>query len=99
MFKDMDEASSQVNFEFQNNIKDTVFSFLSRFDAIFTLNQDLLLERHYLNSNVGHSGKWDGWNIPGMKLIRPSAPGLSNPNLGKWEPDEDNFNLSPRLQP
>jgi hypothetical protein len=29
-----------------------VRTFLMKFDAIFTLNQDLLLELHYLNDNI-----------------------------------------------
>ena len=35
-------------------------------DAIFTLNQDLLLDRHYLNDNINRqqSQKWNGWQIP-----------------------------------
>ncbi len=53
MFTDMDKAFATItNFEPQNDIAYLVRSFLVRFDAIFTLNQDLLLERHYLNGNV-----------------------------------------------
>ena len=101
MFKDMDEAFSRVRFEFQNDIEYLVRSFLVRFDAIFTLNQDLLLERHYLNGNVGLSSyrRWDGWHIPGMKLITSDLSGLDNRNLGRWEPDPSSFNVRPRLQP
>ncbi len=101
MFKDMDKAFSQVQFEFQNYMEYLVRSFLVRFDAIFTLNQDLLLERHYLDGNValGSYRSWDGWHIPGMKPVTSDLSGLQNRNLGRWEPDPPNFNVSPRLQP
>jgi hypothetical protein len=40
--------------------------FLSKFDAIFTLNQDLLLEFHY--NAVGHlPGRWIGSYYPGIE--------------------------------
>ena len=52
MFQDMDRAFADMPFEPQNYREFTVARFLVRFDAIFTLNQDTLLERHYLNENV-----------------------------------------------
>jgi hypothetical protein len=56
MFADMDAAFAAItNFEFQNDTAYLVRNCLVRFDAIFTLNQDLLLERHYLNGNVALS--------------------------------------------
>jgi hypothetical protein len=63
MFNDMDEAFGEVTFELQDDIESLVRSFIVRFDAIFTLNQDLLLERHYLDGNVEFSSfrPWDGW--------------------------------------
>ena len=48
MFNAMDQAFGSVKFEQNNNIEYLVRAFLARFDAIFTLNQDLLLERYYL---------------------------------------------------
>ena len=99
MFIDMDEAFNSVQFEFQNHIEYLVRSFLVRFDAIFTLNLDLLLERHYLDGNVELSSyrQWGGWDIPGMKPVTPIPTGRNN--LGKWTPDPTRFNVSPRLQP
>lgn len=55
-------------------------SFLARFDAIFTLNQDLLLERRYVYGGFPIDGgmkKWNGVGLPG--ITRP------NPQLGEWE--------------
>lgn len=101
MFKDMDEAFSDVEFEFQNEIAYQVRSFLARFEAIFTLNQDLLLERHYLDGNIAlsQSRRWNGWEMPGMKRIDLVGSGIDNPNLGNWMPDEGDFKVNPRLQP
>lgn len=44
MFADMDKAfAAMTNFEPQNESRYLVRNFLVQFDAIFTLNQDLLL--------------------------------------------------------
>jgi hypothetical protein len=100
MFADMDAAFGRVQFEFQNSREYLIALFLTRFHAIFTLNQDLLLERHYLNDNVSllSAQRWDGAHIPGMRRIAAPASAHGNPNLGRWEP-VGNFSLEPRLQP
>jgi hypothetical protein len=47
-FREMNLAlAKRVNFSFSNSFAFSVTRFLARFDAIFTLNQDLLLELHY----------------------------------------------------
>jgi hypothetical protein len=65
-----------------------VHTFLTKFDAIFSLNQDLLLERHYLNDNVMLADKrrWDGWQIPGMSLQVDSVQPLQPRATGIWVP-------------
>ncbi|MET0482815.1 MAG: hypothetical protein ABWZ27_07865 [Aestuariivirgaceae bacterium] len=100
MFADMDAAFGRVQFEFQNSRECLIALFLTRFHAIFTLNQDLLLERHYLNDNVSllSAQGWDGAHIPGMRRIAAPDSAHGNPNLGRWEP-VGNFSLEPRLQP
>jgi hypothetical protein len=59
MFNMMDQSFATTTFEPQHELNQItprpqsyVRSFLFQFDAIFTLNQDLLLERHYLNENI-----------------------------------------------
>ena len=53
MFNAMDQGFAEIrDFEPQNARPYTVASCFAWFDAIFTLNQDLLMERHYLNGNV-----------------------------------------------
>ena len=102
MFADMDTAFAAVPFEWSNQIKQQVAPFLTRFDAIFTLNQDLLLERHYHNDNVSlmSNGKWSGWSIPGMQRQGSDSPPLTNPNLDMMVPLSDSdFEVAVNSQP
>lgn len=49
------------NFEFSNDREFSVRSYLSRFEAIFSLNQDLLLELQYEDHVLLASGtRWNG---------------------------------------
>jgi hypothetical protein len=80
LFKAMDQAFSNAyplgpfRFEFsRSNSNQPVAEFLTRFDAIFTLNQDLLLERHYFE-HMPSSGRWEGFQIPGMKVSSDVMP-------------------------
>lgn len=87
-FVDMEKGFSSINFEFNNSMPYLVRTFLGRFDAIFTLNQDLLLERHYLNSNImlGNPRRWSGaWQVPGMRHLRDGAVD-TNANCGILTP-------------
>lgn len=46
--------------------------FLAKFDAIFTLNQDVLMERHfYLRQDISliSNPRWDGFQIPGVSPL------------------------------
>lgn len=81
MFADMNRAFFEITgWEFQNHQDRMVRTFLSRFDAIFTLNQDVLLEQHYTNDNIALVGakKWHGPQLPGMKRIPSQEPMHSN---------------------
>jgi SIR2-like protein len=105
MFSDMERGFANRNFEFQNDIAYLVRSFMVLFDAIFTLNQDLLLERHYLNSNVALSnrppGRWTGWEIVGVRKRHSPDSGFVVPgeeNMGVWTP-HGNPELHERMQP
>jgi hypothetical protein len=79
----MNQSFQRTNFEPQDEMnllhRDgnyMVRNFLAQFDAIFTLNQDLLLERHYLDDNlkVVQPQKWSGWHLPGIKPIPNPSP-------------------------
>jgi hypothetical protein len=100
MFNAMDQAFASVVFEPQNQTTYLVRNFLIRFDAIFTLNQDLLLERHYMVPSS--LGKWSGYQLPGTKFIGPT-PHVHDPaqqrTAMRVPEDQVNFKEQPRLQP
>lgn len=100
MFNEMDDSFSGIDFEFQNEIEYYTGKFLARFNAIFTLNQDLLIERHYLENGdlLSVSPKWDGCGLPGMK---PNSSGSEHRYLGSVmpNPNPDQFKIAPRIQP
>jgi hypothetical protein len=100
MFEDMNWAFHNVQFEFQTFKERMVAYFLSRFDAIFSLNQDLLLEAHYLNQDspaLFNPGRWHGAQLPGMH--RPSYVHDSGWG-GFWAPlPEDKYVVHDRMQP
>ena len=76
-----------------------VGSFLPRFNYIFTLNQDLLLECHYLVQGRSF-GRFDTALMPGLKPRNPSSRSVE-PKDAKWTPDPDltKLKIEPRQQP
>lgn len=63
-------------FEFQNSQDRQVATALTKFDAIFTLNQDLLLEHWYMNDNVAllSGNRWsNGCRSPGLTTHASTA--------------------------
>jgi len=90
------------NMEFQQFREIMLRTFMFRFDAIFTLNQDILLECHYCpHVELGDVIRWDGAQIPGMRRI----PALQQEQLSSWardtwEPIQANqLRVENRLQP
>lgn len=105
VFQAMNDAFlGMVEFEFQNQIDRMLRTFLVKFDAIFTLNQDILLDHHYLNANVGLAApqRWpNGGQLPGMQRI-PSQQAFPLPSWGRdtWVPlPQAEFQISPQAQP
>lgn len=81
MFDDMNRGFfDHTDFEFQQARERMVSTFLTRFDAIFTLNQDLLLEHYYIDRDVSlqSNRRWGGSDLPGMRPIH--NPNAANPN-------------------
>jgi hypothetical protein len=63
----MNTALGQLDtFELSGDFRRSIQGFLSKFDAIFTLNQDLLLELHYNPAGV-KPGRWVGSYFPGLQ--------------------------------
>jgi hypothetical protein len=105
MFADMNRGFfGLAEFEFQQLHGDRQLRpFLTRFDAIFTLNQDVLLEHHYMNppDNIMllSGRRWDGPQLPGLRP-GPAAgePPAQSWAQRTWAPTGDHQVL-PRLQP
>lgn len=78
MFRELNAVFFEdPDFEFNHQIGSTVREFLARFDAIFTLNQDLLLEHHYIdhfNVALVSPRRWDAVQIPGMRRLPVNEP-------------------------
>jgi hypothetical protein len=76
-----------------------VRDFLCRFDAIFTLNQDTLLEQRYSQSNLrqGSSGKWFGFQSPGVADLLVNGQKFASPGL--FVPASPPFTVAERYQP
>lgn len=88
--------------EFGNEADFMIQKYLARFDAIFTLNQDLLLEFHYHNQPAilaGTKFNPQGWYIPGVREVRPPDAPLEIDRIrAKWHPTGDHT-LRPGAQP
>ena len=102
IFADMDRGfAARPSWEFTNQRDQSLLGTLVKFDAIFSLNQDLLFERFYFNGSVMlESGRrWDGVIMPGVREQRdhsfPYDPGRS-----RWTPvRESEFKVESRCQP
>jgi hypothetical protein len=74
-FNEMNAAfEERGTMEFQQDESNFgVQAFLARFDAIFTLNQDLLLERLYKPQNIAclSRSRWQDSYLPGMTYLEP----------------------------
>ena len=87
--------------EFGNDIAFSIRKYLTKFDAIFTLNQDLLVEFKHRPDEPGiwYGSKFGGYEIPAMREVRPpDAPMEFDRVRSKWHPTGDN-RLNPRMQP
>ena len=104
MFNQMRNTYVQSGFQFEktSDRQYQIAQFLYQFDAIFTLNQDTLLEHHYLTQFfLGQSGgRWKGWDIPGVHDL--GKPLGNNPHYTATtlkRIDESGFSLQPQHQP
>jgi len=105
MFSDMNRAFlSLAEWEFQHDDRTRMVQpFLTRFDALFSLNQDVLLERHYCNDNITLAGarKWLAADLPGMKRT-PSAEPMHSSCWARsiWTPKPSaEFRIDGQYQP
>jgi hypothetical protein len=70
IFNGMNNDLSHRHFEFHNDVNNSITKFLQKFDAIFTLNQDGLIEMHYMQHFMG--AKWLACELPGMQHFGPT---------------------------
>ena len=75
--------------------------YLTRFNAIFGLNQDLLLELQYEDHVLTASNtRWGGMQKPGMAPVHdPSLTGIGDRHRRRWKPAAPAFTVDARLQP
>jgi len=99
IFGDMNRAfAKRSSIEFSNQMEFSLQKFFSNFDAIFTLNQDLLLELHY-NIELHARPRWCGHHFPGMKPPPNWQSESATERLGKvWVPNIEH-KVEPNLQP
>jgi hypothetical protein len=101
MFDAMDEAfKDRATIEFSNDVSLSVASFLARFDAIFTLNQDVLLERYYIGQAQQTLGAHtrSGVIFPGMRRLPRAAYALDD--VGEWVPNDPlDMTVASNMQP
>lgn len=103
MFDDMNRAFfSREYIEPTSDPSSPLKAFLQRFDVIFTLNQDLLLERHYIADRYQPSSpsrRWSAVELPGIK--EPDTQSLRAQDwLGAtWRVDSHDFKVAEGIQP
>jgi len=90
-FRAMNESfARRPTMEFSNERYFSIRDFLNRFDAIFSLNQDLLLELHYGHLELAEPRRWNGCCFPGMQV--PAGWGATVGQLARnrrdmiWQP-------------
>jgi hypothetical protein len=103
MFSHMNEHLFTRTWELNQDRERSITRFLARFDAIFTLNQDQLLEHHYnpeLENSVGRLA-WAGLQLPGA--ARQEGPGPHGPSSQagpRWlTHQEGQLRPDPHMQP
>lgn len=88
--------------EFGHDIAFSIRRYLTKFDAIFTLNQDLLVEFKHRPDDPGiwqGSAFPHGYQIPGMREVRPPDAPLDIDRLrSKWTPTGE-LRLAANMQP
>ncbi|MGB6543206.1 MAG: SIR2 family protein [Xanthobacteraceae bacterium] len=104
VFKRMNEMFAKTaTLEFGSDVAFMIQKWLARFDAIFTLNQDLLLELHYHSNDPGvfAGTRWHphGWYMPGVREVRaPDAFLESDGVRSTWHPNGEHI-VRPNAQP
>lgn len=91
--------ATRTEFEFSRDITYSVISFLAKFDAIFTLNQDLLLELNYDGMELRIPGRWAGYYLPGIQVTHAWRNAGKQQRVGLSLTVADRFELHAGTQP
>ncbi len=92
IFNGMGQAFMQREFDFRSppDTRYSLASFLSRFDAIFSLNQDTLLEQKYIPLVM--DARWGRAHLPGLKYLAGFTPaGSVYDRIAVMEPHPSDF--------
>ena len=83
-FQEMNTTlAERRHFSFSQEGRCSMRRFLARFDAIFSLNQDLLLELHYDGMHLESNGRWGGYDFPCIKIPHDwRIPRMTKDRLG-----------------
>ena len=95
IFNGMNNTFLQTAFEFENppSVQHSVASFLSKFHALFTLNQDALIELNY-NPMLGPPNNWAALNLPGMRFLSSFRPtGARQDKFAVMEPNPNDLKI------
>jgi hypothetical protein len=103
MFADMNKAFAQRGtFDFMETGPTSVNDFLAGFDAIFTLNQDLLMEHLYQSDHLSMLSQQRDWYMPGTEPTK-EPPGTAIRDVTEWRPmnpdDLSKFTVDANRQP
>lgn len=98
VFSRLNRTFLNKQFEFSNEIEFSVKSFLARFDAIFSLNQDLLLEIQYMQTFI-QQRRFNTVLLPGLRAVLPAPnTGPFDFTMTRWVPTDDST-IHPGCQP
>lgn len=95
MFAEMASGYDDVKFD-ATETKWPIKTFLAEFDAIYTLNQDTLIEQKYAGPRWGE--RFVGCTMPGLKSMSTSLS-IAGRSYFLFEPDPTSFKLFSDHQP
>jgi hypothetical protein len=100
VFFEMNMAfAKHPEFEFSHDAAYSVVGFLAKFDAIFTLNQDLLLELNYDGMELRNPGLWTGYYLPGIQMTEAWRGAGRQQRVSQTLTVADRFELQGGSQP
>jgi hypothetical protein len=102
MLNGMSNSMERRDFEPHNNFQGSITELLLKFDALFTLNQDTLLEYHYAqNVMLRSQGRYQGLELPGTAPAGPAPVAFDqrHQHTAMRFPVGERFTVSPQHQP